>query len=423
MRVAREQSAGWVSDFLEEAPLLAPHTVAGAVDRHARSVGLAGCTVYLADLQQRVLTPLLGADHGARRAEPLSVDATLAGRCYQSGTPVGQQHPDGDAETLWLPLDDGHARLGVLALTCPDGTVRDEGVRREHVLFSRLVSMVVARAATAGDTLVRLRRRHTLGLASEMQWAQLPPLTFTSPRLDIAAALEPTYTVAGDSVGYAVDEGVLRFAILDSMGHGLESARLATLAVAAYRNARRADHDLARTAVEVDLAVHESYAGESYVTGVLAELDTGTGLLRYVNAGHPPMLVCRDGKAVRQLGSDPVLPLGLRAGLEPGAPPPVPQTEQLEPGDSVFGHTDGLTDARTPHGGFYGPARMTQQLARSLADGLSAAETLRRMVLSLLSFQGEELTDDATLVLVTWRGPDRTGGAGEVPRPRGHGSG
>ena len=50
--------------------------------------------------------------------------------------------------------------------------------------------------------------------------------------------LEPAYEVAGGSLDYAVDAGVERFAVLDGMGHGIVSAQLISLVVAAYRNAR-----------------------------------------------------------------------------------------------------------------------------------------------------------------------------------------
>ena len=59
-----------------------------------------------------------------------------------------------------------------------------------------------------GDTLVRLRRTARMGLAAEIQWNLLPPLSFASTEVSVAAALEPAYEVAGDSVDYAVDPDV-----------------------------------------------------------------------------------------------------------------------------------------------------------------------------------------------------------------------
>lgn len=56
----------------------------------------------------------------------------------------------------------------------------------------------------------------------------------------VAGLLEPAYDVAGDSIDYAVDPGVVHLAIFDGMGHGLRSAQLAILAVSTHRNAAAA---------------------------------------------------------------------------------------------------------------------------------------------------------------------------------------
>ena len=42
---------------------------------------------------------------------------------------------------------------------------------------------------------------------------------------------------------------------------------------------------------------------------------------------------------------------------------------------------------------------------RNLAAGLPAPETMRRVVHALLDHQAGDLEDDATLLLVEWRGP------------------
>ena len=66
----------------------------------------------------------------------------------------------------------------------------------------------------------------------------LPPLTLVNSSVTVAGGLEPAYEVAGGSLDDAVDAGVARFAVFDGMGHGIVSAQLISLVVAAYRNAR-----------------------------------------------------------------------------------------------------------------------------------------------------------------------------------------
>ena len=58
----------------------------------------------------------------------------------------------------------------------------------------------------------------------------------STPVVDLAGVLEPAYEVGGDSFDYAFNEHVLHVAVFDAMGHGLESATMATVIIAAYRS-------------------------------------------------------------------------------------------------------------------------------------------------------------------------------------------
>jgi serine phosphatase RsbU (regulator of sigma subunit) len=394
-----------LDELLELAHTAAPHELAGLIDRCARGLGADGAVVYLADLQQQVLVPFVGP-HGPGEDEQLTalgVDSTLAGRAFQT-VEVHTQDADTAGTHVWLPLLDGTERLGVLAVTvsAPEVLEARGGQLAERLrrLASLSADLLVAKTAY-GDTLVRLRRRTEMGLAAEVQWALLPPLNFTSRAVTVAAALEPAYRVAGDTVDYAVDAGCTRFAVFDGMGHGLQSAQLASLSVAAYRNARRAGRPLVDTARGIDEALLGAFGGEVFTTAVLGQLDTDTGLVQWVNAGHPEPLLLRAGKLVKTLHSDPVLPLGL--GYVQDRPVTTVGHEQLEPGDRVLLYTDGAVEARSPGGEFFGTDRLVDLVLRHLAGGLPAAETMRRVVRALLDHHQDQLSDDASLLMVEWR--------------------
>jgi hypothetical protein len=395
-----------VDALLEDAHLAAPYQIAGLVRRHAATLDADDAVVYLVDLQQRVLVPFLdpGGPGVGRQVEPLSVDATLPGRAFQHVEVLTQDATNGRIR-VWLPLLDGVERLGVLGVTVDAAAAAEiaaglVGVRLRR--FAALVAELIQTKTTYGDTIVRLRRQAGMGLAAEMQWSLLPPLTFACHEVTIAAALEPAYEVAGDTVDYAVDAGWARVAVLDGMGHGLGSAQLATLAVAAYRNARRADRSLTDTAALIHDALVDAFGGTAFATAVLAELDTDTGILSWINAGHPAPLLLRQGRLVRSLHSRPTLPLGLVVNERPPTTIAVGR-EQLEPDDRILLYTDGVTEARSPAGVFFGDQALIDLLRRNLAAGLPAQETMRRVVHALLNHQQGQLTDDATLLLLEWR--------------------
>ena len=407
-----------VGDLLDEAHLLAAHQLPALLARHAQRFGLGAAVVYLADLQQDALIPFLGSEGPAvgELVAPLAVDATLAGRAYQHVEVLTQDLPGGGLR-VWLPLLDGSERLGVLTATVADPvalTATDGVVMIRLRRLAAVIAQLVMTKTMYGDTIVRLRRRADMGLAAEMQWSLLPPLTFSCHNVTVAAALEPAYEVAGDTVDYAVDSQYARVGVFDGMGHGLRSAQLAVLAVAAYRNARRSERTLTKTASSVDDALVAGFAGDAFTTAVIAELHTDTGRLEWINAGHPEPLLLRDGRLVKTLHVEPAPPLGLglrgagASGHSSGQTEDhdgsfVVGVEHLEPGDRVLFYTDGVIEARSPAGDFFGVERLVDLLTRNLASALPTPETMRRVVRALLAHQQGQLSDDASLLLLEWR--------------------
>ena len=81
-----------------------------------------------------------------------------------------------------------------------------------------------------------------------------------------AGILEPAYGVAGDSFDYAINDNIVHLAVIDAMGHGLNAAILATLAISAYRHARRANVGLADLYGLMDAAIDGQFGPDQFVT-------------------------------------------------------------------------------------------------------------------------------------------------------------
>lgn len=394
-----------LADLLAASRHAAAHRIPEIVATHAVALGAHSAVIHLVDLDQISLAPWGGRGAGGNGPATLLIDSTLAGRAYQHEEVVVQApHGQEPRTTVFAPLCQGADRLGVLAVTMDvDAGQHGDGAEGSGAppwiepLATLVADLVVAKAACS-DTLVNVRRSAALELAAEIQWGLLPPLTFGSDAVTIAASLEPAYEVAGDSVDYAVEEHLTRFAVFDGMGHGLRSAQLAALTVAAYRNNRRGGRTLVETACSIDASVELGFAGESFATGILAELCVDTGDLEWVNAGHPDPLLLRHGRHVKTLSCESGLPFGL--GLQVGDYPV--GHEQLEPGDRVLLFTDGVVEARSPSGDQFGVERLVDLLSRKVADNLTAAESMRRVSRALLEHQQARLTDDATMLLLEW---------------------
>jgi hypothetical protein len=378
--------------LVDEAHMVAADRVAGLVAEHVKAMYADECVLYLVDYGQRVLLPLSGVDVPPR--EPLQIDATLGGRAFRDVALVDGEAPEG-GRRLWLPLLDGTTRLGVMEVTVDR---LDEEVGRRYRQFAGLVAEILVAKDLYGDHYKVVRRRAEMTLAAEMQWAMLPPLTFATTHLSISGMLEPCYAIAGDTFDYAYDDDVARMAIIDAMGHGFDATVMAAVVVHAYRHGRRIGATLAENHRAMDEAFAAHFRDDQFATAQIAELDARTGRLRWLTAGHPPPLLVRDGRAIGALESPPALPIGM--GDEVGEISEV----QLEPGDAVLMHTDGVTEARGADGDFFGAERLADFVGRAAAAGLEPAETVRRLTHALLDHQGGDLQDDATILLVQWHG-------------------
>lgn len=122
-----------------------------------------------------------------------------------------------------------------------------------------------------------------------------------------------------------------------------------------------------------------------------------TGWLRWISAGHLPLLLLRQGRLVKTLAGRPATPMGLR--LLSGSP--AVHGEQLEPGDRVIVYTDGVVEARH-HGQFFTEERLADFVVRESASGYSPPEVLRRLIRAVLDHQQGRLQDDATILLLEW---------------------
>ncbi len=385
---AREMLAG----LLSAARLSEPDGVAALLAEHGTALGADAVTIYLVDQEQHVLVPVPTTAEGS--PEPLGIQATLAGRCFRQ---LELQEAHGGRE-VWVPLLDGLERLGVVRLEFPEAGARADD-ELLHAFAALIAEMVLVKDAY-GDLFTLVRRRQPMSLAGEITWNLMPPLTFGTERVVISCVLAPAYDVGGDCFDYAVDDTTARLAIFDAMGHGLKAGLLATVAIAAYRHARRTGRDLVETVIAVDAAVADTFAGEQFVTAVLAELDLATGHLIWHSAGHPVPLLLRGSRAVKTLHSEPGLPLGLNAAW--GDTPRV-EAQSLEPGDRLLLYSDGVVEARDDEGDFFGADRLADLVTRASAAGQPAPETMRRLMHAILDHQAGALQDDATTMLVEWK--------------------
>ena len=365
-----------------------PDAFGDTVAAAATHLGATSADIYLPDYSQRALVHL----HDGRI---LDVDGSEAGKAFVMNETVSGG--EGDNVRTWLPLRNGGDRMGVLGLLLH---AVDAETRQSAERFASVVAEMIVTRSRVTDSFSRARRTDEMELAAEMQWGLLPPLTFMTEQVRLAGIVEPAYSVGGDAFDYAYD-GRLRFGMFDAMGHGVDAAMTAGVAVSAFRHARRRMDGLAEVVAAVDEAVG-SHCPHGFATGVIGDYDPATGAVRWINAGHPRPRLFRNGVLTDLDHRDPSLPFGMSA-LLPDAPVEVCRAE-LVPGDILLLCTDGGLEQRDAVGNPFGDERLLALVAKYIEAGLPLEEGLRRVIVELLDHASGRLDDDATILLIAHDG-------------------
>jgi serine phosphatase RsbU (regulator of sigma subunit) len=382
-----------LGSLLDRAHLIPPRLVGPLVAQELAMAGAGDVAVHLQDFDQLTLQPVVGP---GLVGQPVPVDSSPEGRAFVTDARVEEPQPDGRVR-LHLPMLDGSDRVGVLSFSLAAVSAHDRQLAQR--LAGLVADLLVTKDAYT-DTFARVRTARPMTLAAQLQWTTLPPLSMTTPDVDLSGILEPAYEVGGDCFDYALDDHVLHVGVFDAMGHGLDAATMATVVLAAYRHARRRDVPLAELYAEMDRVVDRSFPGR-FATGQLSRLDTRTGELRWVNAGHPPALWVRAGRVVGELSGGNTRPVGF------GGAAPAVASVRLAPGDRVLFFTDGVVEERLDDGEQFGEARLRHLIERTTREGLGAAETVRHLSHALMAARSGRTSDDASLLLVEWKSPPR----------------
>lgn len=250
--------------------------------------------------------------------------------------------------------------------------------------------LFVLLALELGD---RVTMKRDLEIAREIQQWLVPDHSPLVPGMDIAFATRPQNTVAGDYYDAffrttpAGDSGSspLMVVVADVAGKSVPAALL----MATFQAGLRA---LSATPASLDEIVAglnryaraHSLDGRRFTTAFLAEINSETREMRYVNAGHnDPILRRATGEIERLSTGGP--PFGVPLFSENEISYPSGRV-RLQPGDLLFIFTDGVVEAMNEAGQEYGEGRLVPLLRTAPPE--TAAETLKRVMADVNQFAG-----------------------------------
>jgi len=244
--------------------------------------------------------------------------------------------------------------------------------------------------------------RYARALADDLEKARLFQHSLL-PREPVAAAgwcvegrLLSCDALGGDFyLAQAVDGG-LAVSVSDVVGHGVSAAMYAGMLRSTLDAARRRGVDPERVSREVLQGI-DFFEAAACATMVYALL-LPDGRLRYINAGHPPLLWLKGDGGIERLGATgPLLNRIFR-----DRPLPVGEVV-LAPGDRLLAYTDGTFEARNPADQELGLEPLEEAFrdlrGKPLGEALDAL-----MDLVLAHCGGRPVADDVTVVMVAREG-------------------
>jgi sigma-B regulation protein RsbU (phosphoserine phosphatase) len=329
----------------------------------------------------------------AIQSEPLLVtDAQADPRVPAHASLLGEVH-----SIILCPLRVRGRNLGVIVVVNKLG---------EAIFDSRDMALLQALADQAAVTidLVKLydmvaeqqRLEQELALARDFQRMLLPDRFPELPGYELHAVSDAAKVVGGDFYDvFDVDADHVGLAIADVTGKGIPGALIMAMTRSVLRAEARGDLSPKNALRRVNRRLLDDTRENVFVTMIYAILHKASGRLRFVRAGHEPLLLLDDAGGPPVEWTPPGIALGL-VGEEV-----FEHNEEVEiqliPGQTVLLYTDGLVEAADEGHVEYGRDRLAaklQDLGRSSARALveSLLEDVRRHT------QGAPQSDDVTIL-------------------------
>jgi serine phosphatase RsbU (regulator of sigma subunit) len=286
------------------------------------------------------------------------------------------------------------------------------GSGRSLIAYAAIAGVTAAGMAASAARQRRERElTDTRAVADVMRRIFLRPVPAEAGRLRLGVryvAADAAAKIGGDLYDVVATAGALRLIVGDVQGKGLGAVHAAAVVLGAFRESAYDAGSLAEIADHLELSLARQMPGGEFVTAVLTEIAEDNQEAVILNCGHPaPLLLHGLGASFAEPPeADP--PLGLAELIDP-------RRKQYRvpfgPGDQLLFYTDGISEARDEHGGFY-PLRRRG----ALLTGLDPDRALDQLYSDILRHVGHELNDDCVALMVS-RSAARSPGTGRPADP------
>ena len=273
-----------------------------------------------------------------------------------------------------------------------------------YVLIS-MASILCGKIAYKGREMIFSQQAETkkseristeLGLASSIQANMLPNIFPAFPDrkdFDIYATMTPAKEVGGDFYDFfMIDNDHLAIVIADVSGKGIPAAMFMVIAKTLIKDHTQLGLSPAEVFTKVNDLLCEGNEAGLFVTAWMGIMDLQEKKLTYVNAGHNPPILMKNG-ILSFLHCKPGFVLAGFEGYK------YKQAElELHEGDKIFLYTDGVTEASNASKELYGEERLMKVL-ETIDRNAGCANALHKVRADIDKFVGDaEQFDDLTML-------------------------
>ncbi len=363
-------------------------------------------------------------DYLLQELEEYGVNTLSAANGVEALEQVGEHSPDLVLLDIMMPKMDG---FEVLAKMKADGAMRDIPViiisahsDMPHILkgiemgaedylpkpFDPLLLRARVNASLEKKRFRNLEKAYLQGLERELEIGRqiqegfLPREIESPDGWQIATFFRAAREVSGDFYDvFTLSDGRLALLIGDVTDKGVGAALYmalfrtlfrASLSTNGFAGAKNSLSEACKFINDYICTVHDS---ESFCTAFVAVLDTSSGKLSYVSAGHDHPLVLRASRALEE-----IKPTGPAIGAIEDAEFALSEL-QLNTGDALFCYTDGLLDIRDAAGVSFGAENLRRQLGELQGKEL---DTLVKELVGVIDWfaTGAVQYDDITILSI-----------------------
>lgn len=359
----------------------------------------------------RAVERVLSEDHHVLGTRLSREALSLASEFHPELAIVDIRMPDLDGFELMAQLKARFPALDVILMTGSVDDLDEKLVRAirspafyfiqkpfDREVLRTLVERCIELRRRREDHRQNMRRLETeLAEARAFQQSLLPHREAIVNHVAVGCRYTPCSALGGDLYDYAAaPAGRTALLIADVSGHGVSAAMLTGIVKSAFHASHVDGFEPLAVVQRVSMGL-AAFSPDRFVTLVAALISPDERLLRYVNAGHPPLVLWGTGREPLWLaGTGPLVsPVLTKSRWDS-------QVVPMDEGDHVLLYTDGVWEPLADDDG-RAEKRFTSAIGRASEGGARLLDAILADVHHELA--GQPQPDDLTLLTATVLGP------------------